>query len=50
MNNLIMLIERILNLRLRGSLTIHFDGLGGTKIETKFGDESSYKLLTDKKV
>ena len=49
MNKLFLLIEKILNLRLRGSLTIHFDGLGGSKIETKFGDESSYKILTDRK-
>lgn len=51
MNKLLLLIEKILNFRLRGSITIHFDGLGGFKEEMNLsvkGDEV-YKLLTNKK-
>lgn len=48
LQNLLKLIEKMINLRLKGSLTIHFDGLGGFKIKSEFGDESTYKLLRDK--
>lgn len=50
MNKLILLLEKILNFRLRGSITIHFDGLGGFKEELNLsikGDEV-YKLLEKK--
>jgi hypothetical protein len=51
LNRLIQLIEKIISQRLRGSITIHFDGLGGIapEIDVKLKNEEIYKLLTNKK-
>lgn len=39
------LIEKILRMRLAMSLTIHFDGLGGFKLESKMGDRATEQVL-----
>ena len=50
MELLFKILRTILNKRLKGSITIHFDGKGGFVPETNLklkGDEV-YKLLTNK--
>ncbi len=45
MSYIIELIEKILKKRITMSLTIHFDGLGGYKIESKLGDNATHELF-----
>lgn len=44
-NSLLLLIEKIIKLRLPMSLTIHFDGLGGFKLESKLGDKATNEVI-----
>ena len=45
MQKLFLLIEKILRLRLPMSLTIHFDGLGSFKLESKLGDKATKEVI-----
>ncbi len=47
MHRLIAILEKILNLRIRGSLTIHFDGQGGftPEYDFKLKDSEMNKLI-----
>lgn len=45
MQRLIKLIEKILSSRFPMSLTIHFDGLGGFKLESKMGDKATNEVI-----
>lgn len=38
------IIQMFIDFKLKGSLTLHFDGAGSYKIETSFGDEATRKL------
>lgn len=49
MELLIKLITKIISMKITGTLIINFNGQGGFKIKSEFGEEATYKLLTDKK-
>ena len=45
MNKLIEIIAEIFKLKTPLSLTIHFDGQGGYKLESKLGDKAVKELI-----
>ena len=45
MNDLIKKIQDILKLKTPMSLTIHFDGHGGYKLESKLGDKATKEVI-----